>query len=152
MAEPRGKRAEALQPLSREHLGALIAAKTLKDAHEEDVDAARRHFLEFWQDDGRRHFRVEEEVLLPWWARYARVDREGVDRMLEEHLTIRAEALRLQDREGGLAELHALGFLLHDHVRFEERELFPKIEVSLGPEHLAILVPVIAEAEHLEGG
>jgi HD superfamily phosphodiesterase len=72
--------------------------------------------------------------------------------MLEEHLAIRAEALRLQDREGGLAEVHALGVLLHDHVRFEERELFPKIEDSLGPERLAILVPVIDEAQHLEGG
>jgi hypothetical protein len=152
MAGRRGKRAEALQQLSREHLGALLAAKTLNDAGEAEAEAARERFLEFWQGDGRRHFRVEEEVLLPWWARYAEVDRPGVERMLEEHLAIRREALRLQDREGGLEELHALGVLLHDHVRFEERELFPEIEDALGPERLAILVPVIEEAERAEGG
>lgn len=152
MAERRGKRAAALQPLSREHLGALLAAKALKDAGEEEANPARMRFLEFWQEDGRRHFRVEEEVLLPWWARYAEVDRAGVARMLDEHLAIRREALRLRDREGGLEELRALGALLHDHVRFEERELFPKIEDALGPERLAILVPVIEEAERVEGG
>ena len=29
-------------------------------------------------------------------------------------------------------ELRALGDLLHDHVRAEERELFPAIEAALG--------------------
>jgi hypothetical protein len=152
MGERRGKRAEALQPLSREHLGALLAAKELKDAADADAEAARGRFLEFWREDGRRHFRVEEEVLLPWWARYAEVDRPGVARMLDEHLAIRREALRLDAGEVGLEELHALGVLLHDHVRFEERELFPAIEDALGPERLSILVPVIEEAERAEGG
>lgn len=141
----RGKRAEALQPLSRDHLKALLTAKALKEGTE--LEAGRRRFLEFWAGDGARHFRVEEEVLLPWWARYAEVDRDAVARMLEEHLAIRREALRLEAGEGSLEELRALGHLLHDHVRFEERSLFPLIEDALGPGQLALLVPAVLEAE-----
>ncbi|HEX8753615.1 MAG TPA: hemerythrin domain-containing protein [Solirubrobacterales bacterium] len=141
----RGKRAEALQPLSRDHLRALLTAKALKEA--EDEEEARVRFLDFWREDGAHHFRVEEEVLLPWWARFAPVDREGVDRMLEEHLEIRRQALRLDAGEGTLEELRELGRLLHDHVRFEERQLFPAIEDSLDAEQLARLVPAVLEAE-----
>ena len=139
------KRAEALQPLSRDQLPALLVAKALREA--EDINSGRVAFLDFWRDHGAGHFRVEEEVLLPQWALYAEPDWAQVDRMLGEHLRIRREALRLAVGEVALSELHALGDLLHDHVRFEERELFAAIEESLGEEQLAKLVPAVEEAE-----
>lgn len=141
----RGKRAEALQPLSRDHLVALLTAKALKEA--DDEEAARARFLEFWDPHGAHHFRVEEEVLLPHWALFAEVDAEAVRRMLDEHLVIRREALRLAAGEGDLEELRRLGRLLHDHVRFEERLLFPMIEDALDERQLARLVPAVLEAE-----
>jgi hemerythrin superfamily protein len=70
-------------------------------------------------------------VLLPVWALHAEVDRVGVARMLEEHLGIRREALRLAREEVTIERLQKLGQLLHDHVRFEERELFPRVEEDL---------------------
>jgi hypothetical protein len=139
------KRAEALRPLSREHLGALLAARKLREA--EDVDAAAREFLAFWERDGRRHFRIEEEVLLPGWAAAGELDRPGVARMLEEHLAIRREALRLGAGELSLERVHALGGLLHDHVRFEERELFVAAEAALDPPALDRLAAAIEAAE-----
>lgn len=139
------KRAEALQPLSREHLAALLAAKRLREA--EDLQEARSAFLEFWNEDGRRHFRIEEEVLLPTWSLCAEVDEAGVKRMLDEHLAIRREALRLAGEEISLEDARALGALLHDHVRFEERQLFPLVEAALDPESLARLKRVIEAAE-----
>jgi len=139
------KRAEALRLLSREHLVALLAAKKLKEA--QDLDQATRAFLDFWSVDGRRHFRVEEEVLLPGWALHAEVNREGVRRMLVEHLTIRREALRHEAGEATLEQARALGQLLHDHVRFEERQLFPKIEEALGDDELVRLGAAIEAAE-----
>ena len=60
------KRAEALRPLSRDHLKSLMAAKRLRSAT--DAGIAARDFLAFWETEGRRHFRVEEEVLLPGWS------------------------------------------------------------------------------------
>jgi hemerythrin-like domain-containing protein len=139
------KRAAALRPLSREHLAALLAAKQLKEA--EDLDEATRTFLDFWRSDGRRHFRVEEEVLLPGWAAQAEVDREAVRRMLDEHLTIRREALRLEAGEATLQETRELGTVLHDHVRFEERQLFPMVEEALDADSLDRLAAAIEEAE-----
>jgi hemerythrin-like domain-containing protein len=139
------KRAEALQPLSREHLAALLAARKLRQA--EDVAVATREFLAFWQKDGRRHFRIEEEVLLPGWAACGELDRPGIARMLEEHLAIRREALRLEAGELSLEQVHALGDLLHDHVRFEERELFVAAETALDPAALQRLAAAIEVAE-----
>jgi len=139
------KRDEALRPLSREHLVALLAAKKLKEA--DDLGGATRTFLDFWQGDGKRHFRVEEEVLLPAWALHAEVEHDGVRRMLDEHLAIRREALRLEACEATLEEARELGQLLHDHVRFEERQLFPRIEADMGAEDLAQLAAAIEEAE-----
>lgn len=139
------KRAEALRPLSREHLAALTVAKELREATDEG--AAARAFLMFWEHDGRRHFRVEEEVLLPGWALHAEVDHGGVDRMLGEHLQIRREALRLQAATLSIEGTRALGNLLHDHVRFEERVLFPSIETALDADALAQLAERIDQAE-----
>ncbi len=139
------KRAEALQPLSREHLAALLAAKKLREA--DDVAVAARDFLAFWNEDGRRHFRIEEEVLLPGWAAYGEVDRDGVARMLEEHLAIRREALRLEAGELSMGDIRDLGTLLHDHVRFEERELFVAAEAALDSAALERLATAIEAAE-----
>jgi hemerythrin-like domain-containing protein len=139
------KRAEALQPLSREHLSALLAAKKLKEAT--DLEQATLAFLDFWRSDGKRHFRVEEEVLLPTWAAHADVDRDGVSRMLDEHLAIRCEALRLAAGEATLEDARELGRLLHDHVRFEERQLFPTVEDALDPDSLGRLAAAIEEME-----
>lgn len=144
------KRTEALRPLSREHLGALLAARKLRQAS--DVARAAADFEQFWREDGQRHFRVEEEVLLPVWALHAEVDREGVARMLEEHLAIRRGALRLAAGEMSPAEVQELGQLLHDHVRFEERQLFPRVEAALDPAALERLAAAIEEAEAEAGG
>lgn len=139
------KRAEALQPLSREHLTALLVAKKLREA--DDATAAAGEFLDFWREHGQRHFRIEEEVLLPGWAAYGAVDRDGVARMLEEHLAIRAEALRLESGDIALERLRELGTLLHDHVRFEERQLFVSAEESLDAAALERLAAAIEAAE-----
>lgn len=139
------KREEALRPLSREHLEALLAAKELREA--ESLGEASHSFLEFWRGGAQNHFRIEEEVLLPSWAAHAEVDREGVHRMLDEHLTIRREALRLETGEATLDQARELGQLLHDHVRFEERRLFPAIEDALDAAGLARLGTAIEEAE-----
>lgn len=139
------KRTEALRPLSREHLKALIAAKRVRDAA--TLGEATKVFLDFWEGEGRRHFRVEEEVLLPGWAVAAEVDQPLVDRFLAEHLEIRCGALRLAAAELSLTEAHELGKLLHDHVRFEERVFFPKIEDALDDDYLARLAAAIEAAE-----
>ncbi|MFT3864128.1 MAG: hemerythrin domain-containing protein [Solirubrobacterales bacterium] len=137
-----------MRPLSREHLAALVAARKLREA--DDLAAARRDFLAFWEEEGRKHFRIEEEVLLPGWAAYGELDRPGVARMLDEHLIIRREALRLEVGELSIEQVRELGTVLHDHVRFEERRLFVAAEAALDPVALRRLGEAIEEGEARE--
>src|SRR5215210_6651064 len=101
------KRSHALAPLSRDHHVGLVAAQTLGRATGETLASAREDFLAFWESDGQRHFRVEEEVLLPRFARGGEAGHDAVVRVLVEHVEIREAALRLEeDNAPPLEDLH----------------------------------------------
>ena len=141
------KRHRALQPLSRDHHVALVAAQRLRRAGADDADAARATFLEFWREHGSLHFRVEEDVLLPAFAAYGDPADGRVVQMLVEHVRIRAAAAALARGGSDLDALHALGTALERHVRLEEREVFPLIEETLPEEAAERLVEAVQAAE-----
>jgi hemerythrin-like domain-containing protein len=138
------QRSEALQSLSRDHHRALVVAKTLERA--DDVDQAATLFLGYWNDHGRAHFRIEEEVLLPFWDRLGTVDGPALNQLAREHLEIRARALAVAE-DPSLDTIHDLGRRLASHIRFEERKLFPLIENDLDPTGLERLATAVAQAE-----
>jgi hypothetical protein len=138
------KRSKALQSLSRDHHQALRVARQLRRA--DDVDRATKAFFEFWASEGRRHFQVEEEVLLPRWAALGDLDDDAAIHLLREHLCIRAGALRLR-QSPSLDRLQELGEQLAAHVRFEERELFPLLESDLSEEQLQVLAFAVTSAD-----
>jgi hemerythrin-like domain-containing protein len=140
------KRHAALQPLSRDHHVALVAAQRLRRATDDDAVAARDAFLEFWREHGALHFRVEEEVLLPAFATYADPEDCRIVQLLLDHVRIRAMAQALA-HEHGVDGLHALGAALERHVRLEEREVFPLIEAVLPSAAADALVGAVARAE-----
>ncbi len=145
------KRHSALHPLSQHHHFALMEALFIRRALKEPaarrpkaLEAVVRKFLRFWKKSGQQHFREEEEVLLPAWSRHVRVDREPLlTRLLEEHAQIRAQIADLEaalESEQSIEEPAAeLARLLHDHVRFEENEVFPRAEQFLSEKELAAL-------------
>ena len=120
------KRSEALKPLSREHHQALFVCKTIKDS--DSIEEAAGVFTDFWFREGAQHFRIEEEVL-------------------DDHLEIRRGAGKVIAGDASLAEIKLLGSVLHDHVRFEERDLFPRIESRIDPESLERLRQDIEAAD-----
>jgi hemerythrin-like domain-containing protein len=142
------KRHAALQPLSRDHHVALVVAQGLRRAGVDDAAAARAAFLAFWHEQGARHFRVEEDVLLPMFAEHGDPDDERIARMLLDHVRIRATALTLERAEpADVGTLNALGEELARHVRLEEREVFPLIEATLPPAAAEELVAAVQRAE-----
>ena len=142
------KRSEELAPLSRDHHHGLFAALKLTRATPADAAAARAAFLVFWQDEGRHHFAVEEEVLLPGFARHVAPDHHAIVRVLVEHVDLRRRAQALADTDApALADLHELGARLRTHIRHEEDVLFPLIEASLPHDELVALGAAIARAE-----
>lgn len=62
------KRSEALTPLSHDHHQALVLAQRLRRADAGNAPEVRDAFLGFWREHGQRHFREEEELLLPAYA------------------------------------------------------------------------------------
>jgi hemerythrin-like domain-containing protein len=147
-----GKRDPALVPLSHEHHRALVEALRLKRVTEEDGHAAVRAFLAFWDEDGRAHFAMEEELILPAFARHADSDDETIVEVLVQHVEIRRRVADLERPSGtAVPELVALGELLERHVRLEERVLFPRMEEALPAEELRALGTAIEAAEAHSG-
>ena len=144
------KRDEALTPLSRDHHQALHQALKLKRADEASAPDALRGMVEFFDADGALHFRVEEEVLLPAYVRDGGADPadEAIARVLTDHVWIRARIGALREAgEVRVDDVRELGARLDDHVRHEERVLFPAIEAALSAEQLAALGRAVAAAE-----
>jgi iron-sulfur cluster repair protein YtfE (RIC family) len=125
------KRDPALLSLSHDHHQALFAAQRLRRASRLTADAARTAFIRFWESEGHDHFRQEEEILLPAFAAYGDPHHPLVARSLCDHVVIRRLAADVVAAPCEPALLHELGTRLAEHVRLEERELFPMIEDAL---------------------
>jgi hemerythrin-like domain-containing protein len=152
------KRHPSLRQFSDDHHQGLVNARRLRRAASGDVvnpAGTARDFLDFWQRDTSRHFRKEEEVLLPVLARYGGDldERPTILQMLTQHARIRGLAMQLSDEleQGEIQEdtLRNLGEQLEAHIRLEEREVFPLIEETL-PEHA--LQEVASRMEAFEPG
>ena len=146
------KRSEALKVLSHQHHQGLFAALQLKRARHDNAEEARQAFLYFYQREGARHFRAEEELLLPAYARHTKPDRPEIVRVLTEHVDLRRRGQDLDASAGVAPEaLRELGERLECHIRFEERELFPMIEAALPDDEVVRLGAAIACAEAGDG-
>jgi len=142
------KRSDALAPLSRDHHQGLFVALQLKRASAESAAAARQAFLDFFEHDGRLHFRLEEELLLPAFARHGAADHEAVVTLLTDHVELRRLADDLAAGPAGEVDLlHVLGERLERHIRHEERVLFPMVEEALPDIELEQLGVAIRAAE-----
>jgi len=145
------KRHESLHPLSQHHHFALIEALQMRRAQE--LPAAKRaaalrqaaaEFVRFWKKTGQQHFREEEEILLPAYARHASI-REDKDvlRMLADHAEIRGLIGEMEAAlDGGRPPddmVVALGRRLQEHVRLEEDKIFPHMEKVLPESELRAL-------------
>lgn len=143
------KRDPSLQPLSREHHHALAQARAIRWAlsgREGTPREARAGFLGVWTSTIAPHFAAEERWILPL------VPEAGdVERLRAEHEGLRAIVARvskeLPDVEPDLDLLRRLERALEEHIRWEERHLFPAIEAGAPAEALREIGERLAEAE-----
>jgi hemerythrin-like domain-containing protein len=142
------KRSEALASLSRDHHQALVIAQKLRRATHVTAREARDAFLAYWTRDGRRHFRLEEELLFPAYAGYGDPHDPRVLRALGEHMMIRHRADALVANTALPAALAQLGAELAAHVRLEEREVFPLIERVMPRDELEAVAHALESATH----
>jgi hemerythrin-like domain-containing protein len=133
------KRSPELTDLSRDHHAALVIARRAERAAEGDDAALREAWLGLraaFAAELEPHFAVEERTLLPALA--AAGEEARVARTLADHTRLRALAAGDATRDA----LRELGALLHRHVRYEEKDLFPCAERVLSTAALA----AVAEA------
>ena len=148
------KRSAALAPLSRDHQHALDAALRLRRATPETVAEAVDRLETFFETEGRRHFAIEERLLVPALDADDPEWSEAVAHMLDDHRFVRAAADALASRDeiaDPVGSANELGQRLNDHVRFEERVLFDIVERRLDDDALSRLGEALEQAERAGG-
>ncbi len=126
------KRDRRLHGLSSEHHEALVLARAMLRNAPHWTPERGREVQRRFAEELEPHFQVEELVLLP--ALDATGARELVARTRADHAFLRETLAAVAEGDPGAAR--AFGACLQDHVRFEERELFPACESALAPEVL----------------
>jgi hemerythrin-like domain-containing protein len=137
------RRHETLAPLTHDHHHALAQARRLADVASSDDPAFRRNgandFVNFYFGRAVRHFHEEEELFFAPLIDHEEA-RELVVRAVSDHLRMHALVRKVKTGlSRGEAEPETLGSiakLLVEHVRFEERELFPLVERLVPEEDL----------------
>ncbi|MCB0719713.1 MAG: hemerythrin domain-containing protein [Bacteroidetes bacterium] len=122
------KRSHYLEILSHDHFEGLLVAKRLSTGLGRSVDRATlAGYTKFvWNTKLAPHFRLEEVHLVPL-VRAARIP-ELVDRVLSEHEQIRDLVAQAADARSSTQCFADLSELLKEHIRFEERDVFPALE------------------------
>ncbi len=127
------KRDERLRGLSRDHHHALVLARFIAAVGaRRAMDAAAIALVrERFEAEIAPHFVVEEMLL-------AALEGQGVDELVKRTRDDHATMVQLLAAvtESSTSSMLALGTLLAEHVRFEERELYPACEAKLPPEVL----------------
>lgn len=122
------KRYAELAPLSREHNRALVLARNARRAASTgDPDQVRESWEELasaFHHEIQAHFATEERLILPLLNELG--EHAMAEKLLREH---RAMVRNIQDPALWTRErLAALADILRDHVRVEEREVFPLVQ------------------------
>ena len=136
------KRSQQLAPLSREHHDGLLFAWKIKQGLENKtpLEQLRNYTLWFWRNHIKPHFNDEEKVLI----QFLPADKTLVKQMLKEHAQIRDMILSL-DHEPDKGTLKMLADFVYNHIRFEERKLFPWVEKTLTAEQLTSIYQELAD-------
>lgn len=130
------KRDKSLVPLSREHHFGLLFCWKLKQgmANGTSFELMRQYIDYFWKNILKAHCQ-EEEVIV---KRLLHRDDVNSTRLHEEHQLIAAIIELINEQKNLNTSLIAtLQQDLTDHIRWEERELFPYLQTVADPEELA---------------
>lgn len=136
------KRHKALQPLSREHHHGLLLSWKIRTGFSKNIEIERIKTYADWffNNELIPHFELEEAHIFP----LLKADNELVKRALAEHRRLKR---LFNDEKDVERSLHKIEEELEQHIRFEERILFPEIQKTATKAQLAL----IEEIHHEEG-
>ncbi|MEO7121389.1 MAG: hemerythrin domain-containing protein [Ginsengibacter sp.] len=141
------KRNENILRLSKEHHFSLLFCWKIKQGLNSETDTERiiNYIRYFSVNFLLPHFREEEFFLFP------ALNDEKVDKAIEQHKQINnlIATLALVDNTSSRKVLQRIAELVDEHVRYEERDLFPHMERELTNEQLESIGKKLDEAQAL---
>lgn len=140
------KRDPALVRLSWDHHHGLVfarrIAKELPGASDAEAAQLYSDLVAFWAAGLLPHFRAEGECLLARLVRHLPHESEPVVRLQRDHLSLESLVTTMRDASNARERREALasfGELLHEHIRWEERDLFEVTQQQLTEKEMAAL-------------
>lgn len=143
------KRANQLQPLSRQHHLGLNIARHAKECTDDHVAITKHWYaLTSYLNDMHEHFHIEDNLIANALLPYKETQLEVasvLETLEKQHQSLYEFMAKVKtsiktkgskDNEVTVVEVKQLGALLYDHIRFEERELFSIVERYLTEEEL----------------
>ena len=138
------KRNENIVKLSREHHTTLLFCWKIRNGLKNGAEPKRIiKYVHYFRDVHMMpHFKQEEEIL------FAPVKDNMVQKAIEDHKDI-LQQVDLLEKDGTNIEskLTNLADTVDNHVRYEERELFPHLENILSNDQLAEIGQLMKEDE-----
>ncbi len=140
------RRSKELAPLSREHHEGLLFVFKIRQGLKLGISKERMGQFCTWSLDSHfdLHFKKEESELVPVLGTAHTL----VLKMLEDHAVIRNLFDDVKNNRH-MAALQNLAQNINDHIRFEERQLFPLIEQAASPEQLKAMEQSLAAKESI---
>jgi hemerythrin-like domain-containing protein len=150
------KRAAQLQPLSRQHHLGLNISRHAKECTDEPKETAK-HWLSLvsYIQEMQSHFQIEDNLIAKALRPYS-ISKPDVALALsvldKQHKTLHILMSEVegssqhQSNQVTATQVKKLATLLYDHIRFEERELFPLVESYLTKEELNAIYAAIPDS------
>lgn len=128
------KRHESIRPYSREHHHGLLLCWKIREGlkHKIAIDRIKKYADFLWETQIEPHFKAEEKYMFPVLGD----EHEMIQQAKNEHERL---AALFNDNTNVLESLKAIQIELDDHIRFEERILFNKIQEVATEEELKII-------------
>ena len=131
------KRNVNIVKLSQDHHASLLFCWKIRQGIKYHIEFNRLNdYVEyFWTNHLREHFKEEEQFL------FGSFPDENIERAIEEHQKIKDLINKLPFEAAGKQNdlLSELAEAVNQHVRFEERILFPHLEKKLSGEQLEMI-------------
>ncbi|MGN6600919.1 MAG: hemerythrin domain-containing protein [Ginsengibacter sp.] len=128
------KRDENLLKLSRDHHAGLLFCWKIRQGVKYHVAVERmiEYIRYFWDHHFATHFKEEEEFL------FAQVRDKEVQKALDDHEKIKTfiDQVSVSGMENEEDVLLELADTVDDHIRYEERVLFPHLQEKLSEDQL----------------
>ncbi|MCJ8154547.1 hemerythrin domain-containing protein [Chryseobacterium sp. SSA4.19] len=139
------KRNENLVPLSRDHHFGLLCCWKIRQGIKKDISYERiRKYINFyWEKNLSGHFEIEDTILPEVKNNNLQIQMENEHREINRLIN----NIKQSDNKELLADF---ADLLYQHIRFEERTVFPHLEEHLSADQLSEIGAQLDGLHHKE--